>query len=184
MVCHVLWSQLLGPIMGWHFWRFHAYLEVSYTIIDTRFGKRTQKFGVHKHKFTNKQKESTIFRCTNWLKHLRVKELRAYAFDHPLLPCCELIKTRRSVPLQFIGWLEQRMPRPSAKPATSRNQAAEFTVEETRKQPRELDSLTYWSQFTHTVHDAIISLFPAPHIRLLLISNPRPRRLLHDSLQN
>ena len=35
----------------------------------------------------------------------------------------------------------------------------------------------------HSFHDAIISLFPAPHIRLLLICNPRPHRPLHDSLQ-
>ena len=73
-----------------------------------------------------------------------------------------------------------------AKPATSHNSQAGGSANgwgdlKANKGTRFSDLLE--PIHAHSFHDAIISLFPAPHIRLLLICNPRPHRPLHDSLQ-
>ena len=118
--------------------------------------------------------QCTIFCCANSLKHLRVRELSLCLL---LLPACYcvvgLLRQEEARTCQYIGWLEQRMPRPN-QPGASINGRGDLKATKG----------TRFSDLLEPIHpqrkhdsDAIISLFPASRIRRLLISDPGPHRL-------
>uniref|UniRef100_A0A0A9FQT1 Uncharacterized protein n=1 Tax=Arundo donax TaxID=35708 RepID=A0A0A9FQT1_ARUDO len=131
------------------------------------FREQTQKYG---YKLTNKQKNVPFF-VTQIGSTLEIQNSANASYTR-LLPYCGLVKTTKTTHLPIYRKTETKDAK--AKPATGRKRAAALTVEETRKQPRELDSLTYWSQFTHK-GNMTRSIFPASRIRLFLISRPLPR---------
>jgi hypothetical protein len=135
-----------------HNWRFYAYIEVhlDHYRHTNMFWKTNAEICVctHTYKLTNKQKKVPFSVAQ---KDLRVRELSLCLLLPPCYRVVSLIRQEAACPCQFIGWLKQRMPGRNQPLVATRKQAAALTVEETWKQTRELDSLTYWSQFTHTV---------------------------------
>ena len=116
------------------------------------------------YKLTNKQKKIPFFVAQNRLKHFESQRTEPMPSTTPCYRVVSLIRQEEACPCQFIGWLKQRMPGPNQPLVATRKQAAALTVEETWKQTRELDSLTYWSQFTHTVSTTRLSVCFQPLI--------------------
>jgi hypothetical protein len=169
------------------FLRFYAYLQVHYGhkyVLENKHRNMCVHAHIQAYKQTNNRKYH--FFVAQIGSNTWGSENRAYAFYyHPLLPCCEFNKTRRSMPLPIYRMTKVKDA--SAKPATShRNTQAGGSVNGWGD--LEENEGTGFSDLlepihAHSFHEAIVGLFPAPHIRLSPISNPGPHRPLQDSLQ-
>jgi hypothetical protein len=87
-----------------------------------------------------------------------------------------LLRKQEAHTCQFIGWPEQTTPgnQPLSQAGSRINGSRDL------KATRELDSLTYWIQFTIHAHEKKRSLFPTTDI--LLFRTSHAWLTLHDSL--